>query len=141
MVKMAALMTRQDWDDIVQQCGHSEPGPLVRRSDARLDLTNQAEVVCKRVCDPEGRALAQYATVIQASSRGCTLRTDREVPMGQMVTIELRHRGVDYLLKGIVAHSTGTVGGFKTGNKLRFPEPAKEGRRLSGAAYHRPAAT
>ena len=39
-------------------------------------------MMCTKVCDATGRALASYATVLQVSNEGCMLRTDREIESG-----------------------------------------------------------
>ena len=69
-----------------------------------------------------GRREERTAALLNASGGGLMLRSHEELPAGTKVLLRLPH--ADQLLEvaGRIMHSTTTVGGFKLGILLDFPD-------------------
>jgi hypothetical protein len=110
-------ITHDHWLELLEFGSQPDEGSGVKRHDKRKHADLVATV---RTRDAHGNPRKFLADLIQLSSHGCMLKTDQELKSETPVTIECGFDEEVILLQGEVVHSTGTIGGFKTGIQLTF---------------------
>lgn len=131
---MSKQLTHDHWLEILKQRAEAEDGPALRREHSRHHALGYA-TIREKVSDDEAseKPRGVQGELLQVSSEGCMIRTHREFQESTFVEVEIPIDDEVYVIAGKVAHSTSTIGGFKTGVQLRFPEPVT----LQGTGQYR----
>jgi|GEM_PF-3074542 len=114
--------TGHDAVDDFSEYRRTEPRFAVEFGTAKLDYV---------VDDEDGRrSVTRTLSVVELSAGGLTLRSHCDIAVGTELAIEVIIDDLCGELRGRIAHSTGTIGGFTVGVKLDFsgtkpPAPGK----------------
>jgi len=120
-------LTRDRWLEVLKQKAESEEGPSIRRKHSRHYALGYATIRETSSDDtPPDKPVGAKGELIQVSSEGCMVRTQRELKPMTLVEVEIPIDDDVYVVSGKVIHSTGTVGGYKTGIQLRFAQSASQ---------------
>lgn len=120
-------ITRERWAEVVAEYTPPLPEPLTRRRHHRGDTPGSAGVTFTPDGGSPEEPIVAICNVLQISAEGLTLRSRQDIPPETQVAIDLRLGEQTLALSGQTVHSTGTVGAFKVGVKLKFVEPAAPG--------------
>lgn len=110
-------ITREHWLELLDFGSEPDEGSGVKRQDRRKHISLVATV---RAEDAAGHPRKFLADLIQLSANGCMLKTDQELKAQTPISIECGFDEEVVELQGEVMHSTGTIGGYKTGVHLTF---------------------
>ncbi len=113
------LLTRQQWIDFLARHTEGRSEPLLRRRSPRYTIPHG---VIRLSYPQDRRVVVETTSLLQVSEVGLTIKTRKEVPMDAEVRVEALMEDQPFALNGVVIHSTQTIGGFKTGVKLRFAD-------------------
>lgn len=111
-------LVREDWERIVIRYATVIAAPPVKRRHPRYDTTGRAKLSKAG----SQAVLVETCALLQVSAEGLTLRSHDEIPLHELLAIEVRLTDRAVLLHGRVVHCTGTVGGYKLGVLLTFDE-------------------
>lgn len=114
----SAPTTRDEWSKIVSAASLAEMEPKARRNTRRYPCSGEIKVSGEIDDEP----FRGTWNLLQVSMTGISARADREVPDRMKVTIRWRWGSQDVFVRGRVMHSTQTVGGYKVGVRLEFPD-------------------
>lgn len=116
---------RSKWCDLIDRTFAAESEPPVRREARRYSVefgeVRMVFVLEDENGDPTGPQ-AISTPLMQVASDGLMVRGHREIPIGTQMAMEVAFEGVEVVLLGKIAHCTNTVGGYKIGISLEFPE-------------------
>jgi len=110
--------TRQRWREVlsqyadVEQCGQ-------RRNNERYYIALGS---VKLAFEEDGAPVERTGRVLNASDGGLMIKQYQDVPSDTQLQIEATIGEESFALAGRVAHCTQTVGGFKVGIELKFPD-------------------
>lgn len=114
-----SVIERNRWCDVIAQHVQPELEPPVRRRARRYGI----EFGLARLRDPNASASVPCtATVLQVSEFGLMLRNHEELAKGAEIWIEVLLGDETCSLYGVVRHCTETIGGYKIGVELFFPD-------------------
>lgn len=114
----STLTSRDEWLKFVSATSLSEMEPKVRRTTRRYPCDGEIKVTG----EIDGEPFRGTWDLIQVSMTGISARASREVPDRMKVALRCRWGSQDLSLRGRVMHSTQTVGGYKVGIRLDFPD-------------------
>lgn len=121
---MPKRLTQSHWLNTLKQKAESDHGPAIRRQHTRHYAIGTATIREKTPANPwSEKPSGAQGELLQVSPGGCMIRTHRELKPGTFVEVEIPIDNDVYVTSGKVIHSTGTIGGYKTGIQLMFPEP------------------
>ena len=106
------------WLEIVSRYVSPETEPPVRRKYRRYGMVGVAQLSYQE----DARPLTCTLSVLQISAEGLMLRSHKALPVGTPVQMEVTLEDEPLPLVGWVRHTTQTVGGYKIGVELQFPE-------------------
>ena len=110
--------TRQRWREVlsqyadVEQCGQ-------RRTDERYYIALGS---VKLAFEEDGAPVERTGRMLNVSEGGLMIKQYQDVPSDTQLQIEATIGEESFALAGRVAHCTQTVGGFKVGIELKFPD-------------------
>lgn len=110
--------SRDVWSKVVSAASLAEMEPKVRRTTRRYSCDGEIKVSGEIEDEP----FRETWILLQVSMTGISARAPREVPDATKVTIRWQWGSQELLLRGRVMHSTQTVGGYKVGVRLDFPD-------------------
>ncbi|MFQ5806250.1 MAG: hypothetical protein ACE5I3_07365 [Phycisphaerae bacterium] len=113
------MLARDRWLEILSRCVSPEVEPPIRRKSRRYGLRFG---VVRLHYKEDGTPRTLTASLLQVSADGLMARSHTPIPLSIPVWIEVTLEDDTFALLGQVAHSTQTVGGYKIGIHLRFPE-------------------
>jgi hypothetical protein len=114
-------LSRDRWLEILSRHVSPEIEPPIRRKSRRYGV--ELGIVCLLYRE-DGLPRARTASVLQISAGGLMIKTHKPIRPFTSVWMEVMLNGDAFTLIGEVTHSTQTVGGYKIGIQLEFPEPA-----------------
>lgn len=125
---MPEQLTLDRWLEVMNDRAESEEGPAIRRKHSRHYVLGYA-TIWERATDDDTSEKTRGAQgeLMQVSAEGCMIRTHREFKRSTKVEVEIPIDGEVYVTTGKIIHSTSTVGGYKTGVQIKFPEPVTQG--------------
>jgi len=124
---MPKQLTHARWLEFLKQKAESEEGPAIRRKHSRYYALGYATIREKASDDETSeKPKGAQGELLQVSAEGCMVRTHRELKSATFVEVEILIDDDAYVATGKVIHSTSTVGSYKTGIQLTFPEPATQ---------------
>jgi hypothetical protein len=114
-----ATLPRDRWLEILSRCVSPEIEPPVRRKSRRYGVESG---VVRLLYQDEGVPVERTAPLREISTDGLMVKSHRRMQVGTAVWMTVTLENATFALVGRVAHSTQTVGGYKIGIRLTFPE-------------------
>jgi hypothetical protein len=113
-----AELTRERWLQVLSDYATAEVEPPVRRHSRRYGIEFG---VVRLLYEEDGVMRDRTATLLQVSADGMMLKISKPIRNSTMLRMEITLDEHMFALRGEVAHSTQTVGGYKVGVTLHFP--------------------
>lgn len=110
--------SRDEWSRVVSAASLAEMEPKARRTARRYSCNGEIKISGEIDNEP----FRETWNVLQVSMTGISARAPREIPDATKVAIRWRWESQDLFLRGRVVHSTQTIGGYKIGVRLDFPD-------------------
>lgn len=110
--------TRQRWREVLSPYADPEESGH-RRNDERYYIALGS---VKLVFEENGAPVERTGRVLNASDGGLMIKQYQDIPSNTQLQIEATIGEESFALAGRVAHCTQTVGGFKVGIELEFPD-------------------
>jgi hypothetical protein len=123
-----APISREQWAEIVAEHSASAAAECGRRLHPRHPSLGSAQLAYTVDDGYNEVPTIRRCTVLEISADGVTFRSRERIPLDEPVVIELTLGGGLVALWGHVVHCTQTVGAFKVGVKLEFPQQRANGR-------------
>ena len=110
--------TRQRWREVLSQYADVEQRGQ-RRNNERYYIALGS---VKLAFEENGASVERTGRVLNASDGGLMIKQYQDIPSDTQLQIEATIGEESFALAGRVAHCTQTVGGFKVGIELKFPD-------------------
>jgi hypothetical protein len=112
-------LTEAEWLEALARCVTPEVEPPVRRDHRRYGVDfGLARLSYTR----DGVPLTRTAPLLQISAEGLMVQIQEPIRVYTPLRLEVILGDETFALTGQVAHSTQTVGGYKVGIQLLFPD-------------------
>ncbi|MBN2561397.1 MAG: PilZ domain-containing protein [Phycisphaerae bacterium] len=111
-------MTFQRWSTLLKQVVAPEFESDARREYRRYHISGDLKVTFVR----DGQEYKRSWDLLEVSLQGLTARANNEASLGVSLEIRLDVAGHRVRARGKVVHCTGTLGGYKVGIELDFPD-------------------
>jgi hypothetical protein len=113
-----SVTTREEWWKVLSEFAAAEKEPTYRRKSRRYPCEGEIKVVGMMDDEP----FKQIWKILQVSAGGLMARSPREVLQETRVTVFWRRNERNLMMSGRVIHCTQTIGGYKIGIRLAFPD-------------------
>ncbi len=114
-----ATLPRDRWLEILSRCVRPEVEPPVRRKSRRYGVEFG---VARLLYQEDDVPVERTAPLRDISPDGLMVKSHKRIRVGTPVWLTVTLEDTTFALVGRVAHSTQTVGGYKVGIQLHFPE-------------------
>jgi hypothetical protein len=111
-------VTYDQWTRILARNVSADFEPHSRRAHRRYTVRGEL----KATWTHDGEPYTRTWQLTEVSSRGLSAKSYQEIPHDVAVNLEINFDGAYVPLQGRVMHCTQTLGGFKIGIRLHFPD-------------------
>jgi hypothetical protein len=113
------LITREGWLYILSRHVSPQSEPHIKRTSQRHDVESG---LARLVYQSDGTLHDYTLSLLQISADGLTVRNHKPIRVGTPVQVEVMLDDDSVALTGRVMHCTETIGAYKLGVRLQFPE-------------------
>ena len=116
-------ITREDWLRILTIRVVPEAERLRKRRNRRYEVPDGlVKLVFTLETGVSRVAVVRTAGLLQISKGGLMVKSHKPIPLGTGVAMDVNLGDHAFTILGRVKHCTGTLGGFKVGIRVQFPD-------------------